>query len=58
MQHPTTDQKIEALQSQVDQRMQALAEENLRLKRSARRYARWSMIFVAAVCVGALSYAW
>lgn len=58
MPNPTTDQKIEALESKMNDRMQALAEENLRLKRSARRYVRWSMIFVGVACFGALSYAW
>lgn len=58
MHRKTTDQKIEDLRAEMDNRMQALAEENLRLKRSARQYARWSMTLIAVACVGVLSYAW
>lgn len=54
----TTDPKVEALEARMNTRLEALAAENLRLKRSARRYARWSAVFIAVTCVGALSYAW
>lgn len=61
MQNLSTNQQIEALQAaqkSMSERMQALAGENLRLKRSIRRYARWGMMFVVVACASALSYAW